>query len=151
MPKSKLTLEIEEKLKERFIKNNERYAFETPIKSGIVDAITSKIDYRNHRLPHITCYEIKISYSDFNSKNGHNFYGDENYYVMPKKLLEEIIRKKSNTKFHNLGVIVYDEEKRTLRKKSDGRRVYHTLDRLNLEEKFGILDQMLMRILGTGK
>lgn len=29
------------------------------------------------------CYEIKSSVDDFNSKHGHNFIGDYNYYVMP--------------------------------------------------------------------
>lgn len=30
------------------------------------------------------CYEIKSSIEDFHSKNGHNFIGDYNYYVMPE-------------------------------------------------------------------
>ena len=29
------------------------------------------------------CYEVKSSVEDFRSKNGHNFIGDYNYYVMP--------------------------------------------------------------------
>ena len=29
------------------------------------------------------CYEVKSSVEDFKSKNGHNFIGDYNYYVMP--------------------------------------------------------------------
>ena len=29
------------------------------------------------------CYEVKSSVEDFHSKNGHNFIGDYNYYVMP--------------------------------------------------------------------
>ena len=29
------------------------------------------------------CYEVKSSVEDFNSKHGHNFIGDYNYYVMP--------------------------------------------------------------------
>jgi len=32
------------------------------------------------------CYEIKSSVDDFRSKNGHNFIGDFNYYVMPEKV-----------------------------------------------------------------
>lgn len=35
------------------------------------------------------CYEIKSCVADFNSKNGHNFIGDFNYYVMPKELYEQ--------------------------------------------------------------
>ncbi len=31
----------------------------------------------------IICFEIKVSVTDFHSKNGHNFIGNLNYYVMP--------------------------------------------------------------------
>lgn len=34
------------------------------------------------------CYEVKSSVADFHSKNGHNFIGDFNYYVMPPKVFE---------------------------------------------------------------
>ena len=36
------------------------------------------------------CYEVKSSVADFHSKNGHNFIGDWNYYVMPKEVFDEI-------------------------------------------------------------
>lgn len=36
------------------------------------------------------CYEIKSSVEDFYSKNGHNFIGDYNYYVMPEEVYEAI-------------------------------------------------------------
>ncbi len=36
------------------------------------------------------CYEVKSSIEDFHSKNGHNFLGDYNYYVMPEKVYEKI-------------------------------------------------------------
>lgn len=36
------------------------------------------------------CYEIKSSVEDFHSKNGHNFIGDFNYYVMPFEVYEKI-------------------------------------------------------------
>ena len=36
------------------------------------------------------CYEIKSSVEDFHSKNGHNFIGDFNYYVMPFDVFEKI-------------------------------------------------------------
>ncbi len=32
------------------------------------------------------CYEVKSSVEDFHSKNGHNFIGDFNYYVMPEEV-----------------------------------------------------------------
>lgn len=36
------------------------------------------------------CYEVKSSVEDFHSKNGHNFIGDFNYYVMPHEVFLEI-------------------------------------------------------------
>ena len=39
------------------------------------------------------CYEVKSSVEDFNSKNGHNFIGDFNYYVMPKDVYEKVKNK----------------------------------------------------------
>lgn len=36
------------------------------------------------------CYEVKSSVEDFHSKNGHNFLGDFNYYVMPEEVYEDV-------------------------------------------------------------
>lgn len=36
------------------------------------------------------CYEIKSSVEDFQSKNGHNFLGDYNYYIMPLDVYEKV-------------------------------------------------------------
>lgn len=36
------------------------------------------------------CYEVKSSQEDFHSKNGHNFLGDFNYYIMPEDVFEKI-------------------------------------------------------------
>ena len=36
------------------------------------------------------CYEIKSSVDDFHSKNGHNFIGDYNYYVMPHDVYVQV-------------------------------------------------------------
>ena len=36
------------------------------------------------------CYEIKSSVEDFHSKNGHNFIGDYNYYVMPSEVYQKV-------------------------------------------------------------
>ena len=47
------------------------------------------------------CYEIKSSVEDFQSKNGHNFIGDFNYYVMPKDVFDEVKEKIP----YNVGVI----------------------------------------------
>lgn len=38
----------------------------------------------------VTCFEIRISLSDFKSKNGDNFVGNRNYYVVPLKLYPKI-------------------------------------------------------------
>lgn len=50
------------------------------------------------------CYEIKSSVEDFHSKNGHNFLGDFNYYVMP----EEVYEKVKNEIPYKVGVCVPD-------------------------------------------
>lgn len=50
-----------------------------------------------------TCFEIKISKSDFKSKNGHNFVGNFNYYVVPKELYPEIVELVPD----DVGIIVY--------------------------------------------
>ncbi|CUQ54502.1 hypothetical protein [Hungatella hathewayi] len=36
------------------------------------------------------CYKVKSSVEDFRSKNGHNFLGDFNYYVMPQEVYEKV-------------------------------------------------------------
>ena len=36
------------------------------------------------------CYEIKSSVEDFHSKNGHNFIGDYNYYIMPSEVYQKV-------------------------------------------------------------
>ena len=36
------------------------------------------------------CFEVKSCVDDFKSKNGHNFIGDFNYYVMPLSVFEEV-------------------------------------------------------------
>lgn len=48
------------------------------------------------------CYEVKSSIEDFRSKNGHNFIGDYNYYVMP----EEVYREVESLIPYNVGVFV---------------------------------------------
>lgn len=50
------------------------------------------------------CYEIKSSVEDFHSKNGHNFIGDFNYYIMP----EEVYALVSKEIPYNVGVYVPD-------------------------------------------
>lgn len=50
------------------------------------------------------CYEIKSSVEDFLSKNGHNFIGDLNYYVMPEDVFESI----KDRIPYNVGVFIPD-------------------------------------------
>jgi hypothetical protein len=38
----------------------------------------------------VTCFECKITLSDFKSIHGHNFHGNRNYYVVPKELAKQI-------------------------------------------------------------
>ena len=151
MPKTNLTLEIEEALKNKFKKDYTRYAFEVPVPNGIVDALTAKIQYRNHNIPWFTCYEIKVSLSDYwNSENGANFIGDENYYIMPAELIDEIIAKGKQSKFEKAGLIQYKEGK--FKKLTDGvyaNNLKHC--ELTLNDRFNLLDKMLMRVLTTGR
>lgn len=50
------------------------------------------------------CYEVKSSVEDFRSKNGHNFLGDYNYYVMTNEVFENV---KGEIPFY-VGVFVPD-------------------------------------------
>ena len=38
----------------------------------------------------ITCFEIKVTKSDFKSKHGHNFIGNMNYYCVPEEIYKDI-------------------------------------------------------------
>ena len=55
------------------------------------------------------CYEVKSSVEDFHSKNGHNFIGDFNYYIMP----EDVYEKVKNEIPYQVGV--YIPERKNLR------------------------------------
>ncbi len=52
------------------------------------------------------CYEVKSSVEDFHSRNGHNFLGDYNYYVMP----EEVYVKVGNEIPYGIGVYVPEKK-----------------------------------------
>ena len=52
------------------------------------------------------CYEVKSSVEDFYSKNGHNFLGDFNYYVMPM----ETYKKVQNEIPYKVGVYVPEKK-----------------------------------------
>lgn len=63
----------------------------------------------------ITCYECKITLADFKSKNGHNFHGNKNYYVVPEYLVEHII----NLVQDDIGIIAYYEKSDSFRIKKE--------------------------------
>ena len=50
------------------------------------------------------CYEVKSSVEDFHSKNGHDFIGEFNYYVMPENVYEKV----KNEISYYVGVYVPD-------------------------------------------
>jgi GTPase SAR1 family protein len=72
----------------------------------------------------ITCYECKISVSDFKSPNGHNFHGHKNYYVVPKNIVKQI----ESLVPDDIGIIVYYE-------KSETYRIYKECKTRNIDEK----------------
>nr|DAI07900.1 MAG TPA: DNA repair protein MmcB-like protein [Caudoviricetes sp.] len=51
------------------------------------------------------CYEIKSCIQDFNSKNGHNFIGDYNYYVMRQSDFNLL----KNSIPYGIGVLALDD------------------------------------------
>lgn len=56
------------------------------------------------------CCEIKISEDDFNSKYGSNFYGTENYYVVPEYMKDFALDKiNNNALYNNIGLIVVSD------------------------------------------
>ncbi len=61
----------------------------------------------------ITCFEMKITKSDFKSKHGHNFVGNHNYYVMPKDLYEKV----QDLIEDDIGVILYYPSGALIKKK----------------------------------
>ncbi len=60
-----------------------------------------------------TCFEIKVSKSDFRSKNGHNFIGNHNYYVVPSELYLQI----SSLVPNGIGIIAYTKNGNFRKKK----------------------------------
>ena len=59
----------------------------------------------------VTCYECKITLPDFKSKNGHNFHGNQNYYVVPSYLSPLI----ENLVSEDIGIISYYPETKNYR------------------------------------
>jgi hypothetical protein len=55
-----------------------------------------------------TCFEVKITCSDFRSANGHNFHSNENYYCLPKALVPKIAGEIPD----DIGILAYYEGER---------------------------------------
>ena len=53
------------------------------------------------------CFEVKSCVDDFKSKNGHNFIGDFNYYVMPLAVYGEV----KDLIPYNVGVLTEETDK----------------------------------------
>ena len=51
----------------------------------------------------ITCFEIKVTKNDFKSKNGHNFIGNMNFYVVPEEITKDIAPLVPD----DIGILVY--------------------------------------------
>lgn len=112
-----------------------RYADEVTTPSGIVDSIRFEdIDvgeveckrppcqwpereaqgcmgciYRKHKVVTemmITCYEVKITMADFHSGHGKNFWGNKNYYCVPKEIAPLVV-KELGEDWH-VGVLSWD-------------------------------------------
>lgn len=62
-------------------------------------------------IPIVSCYEIKISEKDFHSSNGHNFCGNENYYVVPVDIVDKI----SSDVPNYVGIIAYYPDSQRMR------------------------------------
>lgn len=82
----------------------------------------------------VTCYECKITLSDFKSKHGHNFHGNRNYYVIPNYLyknIQELVPK-------DIGIICYNPEtkKYRLKKECQFKEISHELKERLLYDAF---------------
>lgn len=141
--KSEITKQIEAKLAKKFHLTSYRYAFEVPVftenKSGIADFVTIHLNTYESRVPIINVYEIKVSVSDFKSKNGHNLIGDRNYYVVTKEVWDYL----QNNKYSlNYGVIVFDNNRLITKKESFEIPINRSI---HIEDRFKILDDVLIK------
>lgn len=77
-------------------------------RNSFVDFAVSYID--DDLTEETICCEIKISEDDFNSKYGSNFYGTENYYVVPEYMKDFVLDKiDNNALYNNIGLIMVGE------------------------------------------
>ena len=160
MSKTKLTLDIDKSLenydrnggyqwhlpevditptyKNNWVKQSDGLAH---FQKGIVDAIRYKHQYayntETNRYEYnyiFICFEIKISFADFKSKNGHNFIGNENYYVIPHELYEKI----KDLVPKNIGIILFKDGRLRKRKNCE----FMNMENINKDK---LLWQMITR------
>ena len=83
MPKTTMTLDIENAMRKEFSKQGVFCCFEVTI--GWYGK--ERVDFMSYDTKNtFRCYEIKVSQKDFNSNAAITFCGHYNYYVMPKEL-----------------------------------------------------------------
>ena len=108
--KSKLTIKIERALTV-FKKPDPNYKFvlvTTELNlAGPQRVDVARFEERRDHLVEMTCYEIKVSRSDFKSDHGHNFVGHKNYYVLPGKLAYQVEGEIPD----DIGIIVYEKNR----------------------------------------
>ena len=83
----------------------------------------------------VQCFEIKVTKADFRSKNGHNFVGNLNYYVIPAELYEGI----KDEVPEGVGIILYKTG--SLRRKQDA-----TFKKMTEEDQKWMILNVLKRI-----
>lgn len=104
MSKTALTKDIETAIFNEAKKNGQYGCFEVSI--GFGNSIEERVDLMTiNSKDVIRCYEIKITKSDFHSKNHNTFVGNYNYYVMPRELVDEVISEIPD----GIGVYAYRE------------------------------------------
>ena len=107
MSKLLITETIEKELfKHFFLKKSMRCGLEVECpkfkKYGL--AWEGRCDFIAYKKDIFTFVEIKVSLSDFKSKNGHNLAGDKNYYATTPEVAEKIIE----TLPKHIGLYVWD-------------------------------------------
>lgn len=110
---TKLTKEIKLSLLKRTIKKISVYgAFEVSFKSRYFkDKIKERCDYVEFDGLNFTCYEIKISKSDFLSKSVLSTFGQKNYIVAPEALALWIKQEGSKDKgLGSFGILAYTKD-----------------------------------------
>jgi hypothetical protein len=150
LAKTDLTNNAERLLISRSIRDCKRFALEIPCshngKLGKVDFTTVSFD-TDSLIPEITCYEIKVSESDFNSENGHNFYGDYNYYVFPKELYDKLRANERYSKlfedvwYNRTGIIVFTDKQIKVIKSA---KLQDRYDKFTFEERMRFIDKILI-------